>query len=181
MKSLLLEETYKENMIMQAIRSSVRGKASRILMRLGTGVDIETILEKFESVYGTVEIKEELLAKFYSVKQGESEDITGWSCRHEDLLSSVVEQRMSSHHDSEEMLRTKLWAGLRQDRKDISGFKFEMIKGFDKLRVELRKIEREHNLPEKETTKTTNLTQHVSPATENKKNVQPESEITELK
>lgn len=180
-KSLLLEETYKEDMIMQAIRRSVRGEASRILMRLGTGVDIETILEKFESVYGTVDTKEELLAKFYSAKQGESEDITAWSCRLEDLLSRVVEQRMISHHDSEEMLRTKFWAGLRQDLKDISGFKFEMIKDFDKLRVELRKMEREHKPPEKETKKTTNLIQHVSPATENKKNVQPESEITELK
>lgn len=65
--------------------------------------------------------------------------------------------------------------------KDISGFKFEMIKDFDKLRVELRKMEREHKLPEKGTKKTTNLIQHVSQATENKKNVQPESEITELK
>lgn len=106
MKSLLREETYKEDMIMQAIRRSVRGEASRILMRLGTGVDIETILEKFESVYGTVYTEEELLAKFYSAKQGESEDITAWSCRLEDLLSRVVEQRMISHHDSEEMLRT---------------------------------------------------------------------------
>lgn len=165
-KSLLLEETYKGDMIMQAIRRSVRGEASRILMRLGTGVDIETILEKFESVYGTVDTKEELLAKFYSAKQGDSEDITAWSCRLEDLLSRVVEQGMISHHDSEEMLRTKFWAGLRQDLKDISGFKFEMIKDFDKLRVELRKMEREHKLPEKETKKTTNLT-HVSPATEN--------------
>lgn len=63
-KSLLLEETYTEDMIMQTIRRSVRGEASRLLMGLGTGVDIETILEKFESVYGTVETKEELLANF---------------------------------------------------------------------------------------------------------------------
>lgn len=92
MKSLLLEKTYEEDMIKQAIRRSVRGEASRILMRLGTGVNIETILEKFESVYGTVDTKEELLAKFFSAKQGESEDITAWSCRLEDLLSRVVEQ-----------------------------------------------------------------------------------------
>lgn len=87
---------------------------------------------------------------------------------------------MISHHDSEEMLRTKFWAGLRQDLKDISGFKFEMIKDFDKLRVELRKMDRENKPPEKQTKRTTNLIQHVSPANENKKNVQPESEITEL-
>lgn len=46
----------------------VRGEVSRILMRLGIGVDIEIILEKFESVYGIVDIKEEFLVKFYSVK-----------------------------------------------------------------------------------------------------------------
>lgn len=180
-KSLLLEETYKEDMIMQAIRRSVRCEASRILMRLGTGVDIETILEKFESVYGTVDTKEELLAKFYSAKQGESEDIIAWSFRLEDLLSRVVEQRMISHHDSDKMLRTKFWAGLRQDLKDISGFRFEVMKDFDKLRVELRKMEREHKIPEKETKTTTNSILQVSPATENKKNVQPESEVTKLK
>lgn len=87
---------------------------------------------------------------------------------------------MISHHDSEEMLRTKFWAGLRQDLKDISGFKFEMIKDFDKLGVKLRKMDRENKPPEKQTKRTTNLIQHVSPANENKKNVQPESEITEL-
>lgn len=59
-------------MTVQAIRRSVRGEASRIQMSLGTGVDIETILEKFESVYYTVETKEELLAKVYSAKQGKS-------------------------------------------------------------------------------------------------------------
>lgn len=77
-------------------------------MRLGRNVDIETILKKFESVYDTVDTKEELLVKLYSTKQGESHDITAWPCRLEDLLSRVVEQRMFLHHDSEEMLRTKI-------------------------------------------------------------------------
>lgn len=108
MRILLLEETYKEDMIMQAIWRSVRGEASRILMRLGRNVDIETILKKFESVYDTVDTKEELLVKLYCTKQGESQDITAWPCRLEDLLSRVVEQRMFLHHDSEEMLRTKI-------------------------------------------------------------------------
>lgn len=77
-------------------------------MRLGRNEDIETILKKFESVYDTVDTKEELLVKLYSTKQGESQDITAWPCGLEDLLSRVVEQRMFSHHDSEEMLRTKI-------------------------------------------------------------------------
>jgi hypothetical protein len=67
---------------------------------------------------------------------------------------------------------------LRQDLKDISGFKFEMVKDFDKLRVELRKIEREHKLPAKDTKKTANMA--CVPESHNARQ-QQESEIAELK
>lgn len=176
-KSLVHEGSCKNEVIMQAIRRSVRGEASRILMRLGTGATPNTILEKFESVYGTVDTKEELMAKFYSAKQEDSEDITHWSCRLEDILGKVVEQGLISTHGSEEMLRSKFWAGMRQDLKDISGFKFETVKDFDKLRVEMRKIEKEHKMPSKDAKKTTNMTC----VAETKSNVQQNSEISELK
>lgn len=64
---------------------------------------------------------------------------------------------MILYYDLEEMLRIKFWVGLRQDLKDILGFKFEMIKDFDKFRVELRKMEREYKLLEKEIKKIINL------------------------
>lgn len=143
-QSLMYEKTYKQEVILQAIRRSLRGEASRILMRLGPGVSFIGILEKFESVYGVVDSKECLLAKFYSAKQKEKESVTEWSCRLEDILNKAAERGLVKHGDTNDMLRSMLWTGMRQDFKDISGYKFEMIKDFDKLRVELRKIEQYH-------------------------------------
>lgn len=64
-KCLLLEMTYKPEIILQAVRRSVRGEADNLVRRLGTGATIVQILEKFESVYGETDTKEHLLAKFY--------------------------------------------------------------------------------------------------------------------
>lgn len=44
------------------------------------------------------------------------------------------------------MLRNMFWQGLKPVLKDISGYKFEKIKDFDKLRVEIRKLEQDHLL-----------------------------------
>ncbi|XP_056001618.1 uncharacterized protein LOC130048640 [Ostrea edulis] len=178
-KSLLHDEIYKEEVIMQAIRRSVRGEASRILMRLEPGVRIKAVLEKFESVYGTVDTKEELLAKFYSAKQEQTEDVTSWSCRLEYILRKLVKQGLIGSYGSDEMLKSKFWSGLRQELKDISGFKYEMIADFDKLRVELRKIEREHKVPvaEKGSRKALNAQQSVTDSASTSK----DSEVSELK
>lgn len=147
-KSLLFEGTYKPETILQSIRRSVKGEAGRIMMRLGPGVNIKDIMEKFESVYGVVDSKECLLSKFYSAKQGAEEDVTSWSCRLEDILSQAVEKGLVGASDTNEMLRSMFWTGLRQDLKDVSGYKFEAVKDFDKLRVELRKIEQQHIGPD---------------------------------
>ena len=42
------------------------------------------------------------------------------------------------------MLHAMLWTGLRQELKDISGHKYDTIKDFNKLRVALRQIEKDH-------------------------------------
>ena len=42
------------------------------------------------------------------------------------------------------MLHAMLWRGLRQELKDISGHKHDMIKDFNQLRVALRQLEKDH-------------------------------------
>ena len=42
------------------------------------------------------------------------------------------------------MLHNMFWQGLKPSLKDISGYKFEQVLDFDKLRVEVRKIEQDH-------------------------------------
>lgn len=160
-KCLLAEKQHKPEILAQAIRKSLRGEASNLLRRLGIGATIPEILEKFESVYGSVDNKENLLAKFYSAKQAENEDITKWSCRLEDILSTAVEKKLVEPKNVNDMLRNMFWQGLKPSLKDISGYKFEQVKDFDRLRVEMRKIEQEHS--ESQTVKT-----HINPIAEDK-------------
>ena len=143
-KCLLIEKTHKPEALAQAIRRSLCGEASNLVRRLGIGATIPEILEKFESVYGEVDTKEHLLAKFYSAKQEENEDVTKWSCRLEDILSTAVERKMIEPTKVNEMLRNMFWQGLKPALEDISGYKFEKITNFDKLRVEIRKLEQDH-------------------------------------
>ena len=91
-RCLTLEKVHRPEVIAQAIRNSLRGEASNLLRRLGYGASILDILEKFDSVYGEVDSKEHLLAKFYSSKQEDHEDVTKWSCRLENILSSAVDR-----------------------------------------------------------------------------------------
>lgn len=143
-KCLMLEKTHKHEVILQAVRRSVRGEAANLVRRLGLGVTIVQILDKFDSVYGEVDTKEHLLAKFYSATQGETEDVTKWSCRLEDILSNAVDRKIVEPDKVNEMLRNMFWQGLKPSLKDISGYLFDKIKDFDKLRVEMRKLEQDH-------------------------------------
>ena len=124
-KCLLLEKTHKQEAISQAIRRPLRGEASNLARRLGICATIPEILDKFESVYGDVDTKEHLLSKFYSAKQGENENVTKWSCRLEDILSTAVERKLVEPDKVNEMLRNMFWQGLKPALKDISGYKFE--------------------------------------------------------
>lgn len=124
-KCLLLEKTHKPEAISQAIRRSLRGEASNLARRLGISATIPEILNKFESVYGDVDTKEHLLSKFYSAKQGDTENVTKWSCRLEDILSTAVERKLVEPDKVNEMLRNMFWQGLKPALKDISGYKFE--------------------------------------------------------
>ncbi|KAL3880738.1 hypothetical protein ACJMK2_032955 [Sinanodonta woodiana] len=55
--------------VSRAVRNSLRGKAGRITMRLGPTASINEILSKLDRVNSNVDLKETLLADFYSVRQ----------------------------------------------------------------------------------------------------------------
>ena len=148
---LLEENLHPPESIKQAIRNSLRGEAGRIIMRLGPKSSIVNILSKLACVYGTVELGENLLSEFYSVHQRPNEDVSTWSCRLEDLLAKARSRGQVQDSAVDEMLRTKFWTGLTQKFKDSSRHKFDTIKDFDRLRVEIRAIEHEHRLSEART------------------------------
>lgn len=140
----LMKEAESMETVLQSIRRSVKGEAAHVIMRLGVSASVDEILYKFDSVYGNVMEKEDILAEFYSAKQRDDETCSAWSCRLEELLTMAMKVGKVQSHASNDMLRTMFYKGMRQDLKDICGYLYHSIHDFDKLRIEVRKIEAEH-------------------------------------
>ena len=145
-KCLINEGNYKGPEIYQAARKSLRGEASRIAMRLGSSANVLELIAKLDGIYGIVEAGENLLAQFYSAFQKPSEDVAAWGCRLEDILEKAVEQGQVKRTAVDEMLHNKFWMGLKQQLKDATRHNFENIEDFDKLRVQIRRVEHELTL-----------------------------------
>ena len=64
----------------------LKGKANHVIMHLGPGASVSTIIRKLDSIYGTMDEKEDILSAFYSARQKEDEASAHWSCRLEDIL-----------------------------------------------------------------------------------------------
>jgi hypothetical protein len=141
---LISSETHTPDAINQALRRSLKGEASKIAMRLGPSASTKTLMDKLQSVFGPVEVRESLMAQFYSARQREGEDVSAWSCRLEDLLMKATESAPVDPHTSNQMLRNMFWTGLLQSLKDVSGHKFDTLTDFDTLRVAIRRIESDH-------------------------------------
>lgn len=102
-KSLCQDKSYNDKSILQSIKRSVRGEAKRI-----KSVNIDSILDKFDSVYGVVNSSEHLLAKFNSARQKPDEDITRWSYRLKNILSRAVEKGIILLDQTNDMLCSML-------------------------------------------------------------------------
>lgn len=63
-----------------------------------------------------------------------------------------LERGVVKQSEVNSMLHGKLWMGLRIDLKDVSGHKYDTIKDFNKLRIALRQIEKDHKKPTKPNT-----------------------------
>jgi hypothetical protein len=139
----LMESGHPVNEIFNAVRSSLLGQAAKILARMGTQVTLQDIVDQMDSIYGSVESKSDLLAAFFSARQGSNETVADWSCRLEETLD-LIKRQGELPSDPNKMLRTMLWTGLRPDLKDISMYIYDRTEDFNKLRIELRRLEKQH-------------------------------------
>ncbi|KAK3098932.1 hypothetical protein FSP39_024397 [Pinctada imbricata] len=142
----LVKEKYSEAVIAQAIRRSLRGDAGKVAMRLGSDAKVNQILDKMESVYGTIERGETKKQEFYSEIQRKTEDSMSWSCGLEEIYRKAIVKGVAMKQEENEKLRSKYWNSLHQWLRDITGYKYDTIKDFDELRREIRLIEKEHNM-----------------------------------
>lgn len=140
----LMKESKSEETVLQTIRRSVRGEAANVIMRLGVSASIDEVLHKMDSIYGNVLEKEDVLAEFYSARQKDDESCSAWSCRLEETLNTAVKLGKVLPRNTNEMLKTMFYKGMRRELKDLCGYLYHSIHDFDLFRVEVRKIEMEH-------------------------------------
>lgn len=142
--SLQKEKIHKPEVIQQAIRRSLKGEACRIAMRLGPEASVESLIHKMESVYGSIDYSHDILGSFYSARQEEDEDAVSWGFRLENILDHALEQGQIKPDAAKMMLRSRFWAGLHQDLKDVTRHYYEAEGDLDELRIQVRRIEQEH-------------------------------------
>lgn len=136
--------THTREAILEGVRRSLKGDAAKAVMRLGPSASIQEILHKLEGLYGTVAKEGALLSQFYAAQQKEDEDVTAWSCRLEDVIQKVRERGLISEGTMKEMLRSKLWSGLRSETlKNATRYKYDLVKNFEELVIEIRSVEQE--------------------------------------
>jgi hypothetical protein len=128
---------------LSAMRKSLRSPASDIITHLGKEADLDTIVAKLKSVYGTVFSGQTLLQRFYAGAQKE-ESCAQWACRLECLAYDAEEKKMVTRTAVPGMLKAQFWAGLRDRRiKNALRHRKDEI-GFEELVVEAREIEEEY-------------------------------------
>jgi len=141
-KSLMRSFMYPEHVLLESIRNSLKGKARSVLVHLGEGASPNDILLEIEAIFGNVSTGETLKEKFYSARQESHETVADFSIRLEHLLSNSNVKLSATAKN--EMLRSRLWSGLRnKELRNAARYKFESIKSFSLLRKEIRKIEQE--------------------------------------
>jgi hypothetical protein len=132
------------DLIMDAIRRSVKGDVAKVIMRLGARADVTEVIHKLDGLYGKVMSEGASLTLFYATEQKEGEDVTAWSCRLEDLIQPAEEKGLIDKRTKDEMLRSKLWNGLKDDRlKQATRYKFDTQKNYDELVIAIRAVEQE--------------------------------------
>ena len=139
---LIRSGMYRENVVLEAVRRSLKGKSRTVLLHLGEWATIGEVMRETEGMYGDVCSAEELKERFYSAVQREGECVVDFSLRLERLLCSY---NMDLDRESRnEMLRTRLWSGLKShELKNVSRFKYEPVKEYVQLRIDLRQIEQD--------------------------------------
>lgn len=152
-KCLISDDTLSQSVALQIIRRSLRGTARQILIPLGEKASMTDILQKLDTLFGNVSTNESIMQTFYSESQKTTENVTTYGCRLESLLQVAVESGHVSQAARNDMLRSKFWTGLRDEKlKLLTRHKYDTILNYDRLLREVRAAEQEMSTTEKLTT-----------------------------
>ncbi|ELT96690.1 hypothetical protein CAPTEDRAFT_210050 [Capitella teleta] len=133
-RGLLQGALYGDEVVLQAVRRSLRSKAADVVLRLGSGAGVDAIMEKMEHI----------LEEFYTARQGARESVAEWACRIEELVAQLERRDALSAGAAHGMLRTKFYSGLsRSQLKSALRYQFDGGESYAKLLVAARFAELE--------------------------------------
>ena len=112
-KCAIGEGTCSNALIAQSIRSSLRRKARSLLLTLPGIATPDKIIWKLEGVYGNIYPSEQLIQQFYAAKKEPKESVAEYGMCLEGLLQRCIDRGDISNGVRNDMLRSKLWSGLR--------------------------------------------------------------------
>ena len=115
---------------------------------MGTPSSIAQVIQKFDNIFGNILPPEVLLEKYYSARQHQNETAAAWACRLEDVLSQLCTRDPSSRQQTERMIRSKFWSGLRDSNtKNALRHQYQIGAGLEELLVAARVMEEELKVP----------------------------------
>ena len=143
-----LEEdaSYSASVVTTAVHKSLRSPAADVLCRLGINASSASIVQKLESIYGSVQSGETLLERFFSEPQHpKKENCAQWSCRLEDLIYQAAGKGAIDRSAVPKQLKKRFWSGLKDMRiKDALRTRVDSL-SFEELLSEARVLEEEYS------------------------------------
>ncbi len=118
----------------------MKGNASDILRRLGTGVGIREVIDKLESTFGSIESEQIVLRKFYACTQEPTETVINYASRLEEISARAIALG-TMKKDNDRILKKVFYQGLLLNIKQLAFNKCDSIDDYDRFKIEVRKIE----------------------------------------
>jgi hypothetical protein len=119
----------------------VRGTAADVLLHLGNTITVQTVIDKFDNIFGDVLPMDVLFEKFYTARQKEGESVAAWACRLEDILAKLMarDPMAIASGAAQGMIRSKFWSGLSDDKvKNALRHRFDGGATYNELLVAAR-------------------------------------------
>ncbi|XP_053406671.1 trichohyalin-like [Mercenaria mercenaria] len=146
-ESVIATRLYKEHVIAQAIRHSLKGQAKKALINLHPTASPIEIVARVEDIFGDLSSQQFIYTEFYTAEQKPDESIAEWGLRLEEILLLASNKRQIPEKERNAMLKDKFWRSLyNQEIKNATRNSFESSDSFEVLRRKARAEENEMKL-----------------------------------
>lgn len=167
LKCLIDNPEVSRTSIWQAVRKSLTGLASELMICLGGSPTLEALLQKFDSHFANSKTLEQLLQEFYIAQQQQDQSCTAWGCHLEELMVNIQEKGTFSTETAKIMLRSKFFTGLRSEKlKAALRHRLDTDDTFEDLLKKARMLDSEIEQPQ--VSKKVQSQQHVTSSLEGK-------------